>query len=97
VYGKNRDKGLRLNPRTLTLESVTLGEDGVTEADLVVHDETNPVLAQLLVTLDGPVAMGIIHRREAPAFDASFAEHKPALRRQRVRQLLHKGNILDRR
>jgi 2-oxoglutarate ferredoxin oxidoreductase subunit beta len=97
VYGKNRDKGLRLNPRTLTLETVTLGADGVTEADLLVHDETNPVLAQLLVRLEGPVAMGIIHRREAPAFDASFAAHKPQLRRQRVKQLLHKGNILDRR
>ncbi len=99
VYGRNRDKGLRLDPKTLSLEAVTLGEGGVTEADLVVHDETNPVLAQLLVTLAAPLptAMGIIHRRPAPAFDASFAEHKPQLRRQRVKQLLHKGNILDRR
>ncbi|MBX3705698.1 MAG: 2-oxoacid:ferredoxin oxidoreductase subunit beta [Pseudomonadales bacterium] len=99
VYGKARDKGLRLNPRTLALEAVTLGVDGVTEADILVHDETNPVLAQLLVTLRAPlpVAMGVIHRRQAPAFDQSFVEHKPAVRRQRVRQLLHKGNILDRR
>jgi len=99
IYGKSRDKGLRLNPRTLALESVALGVDGVTEADLLVHDETNPVLAHLLVTLKSPmpVAMGVIHRRQAPAFDRSFVEHKPGLRRQRVKQLLHKGNILDRR
>ena len=99
VYGKNRDKGLRLNPKRLCLESVTLGVDGITEADLLVHDETNPVLAHLLVTLSAPLptAMGIIHRRPAPSFDASFVEHKPKLRRQRVKQLLHKGNILDRR
>jgi 2-oxoglutarate/2-oxoacid ferredoxin oxidoreductase subunit beta len=99
VYGKNRDKGLRLNASTLSLESVTLGEDGASEADLLVHDETNPVLAQMLATLHAPlpVAMGVIHRRAAPAYDRSFVEHKPSQRRQRVKQLLHKGNILDRR
>jgi len=99
IYGKARDKGLRLNPRTLALETVMLGVDGVSEADLMVHDETNPVLAQLLLTLQAPmpVAMGIIHRRAAPAFDQSFVARKPAERRQRVKQLLHKGNILDRR
>mgnify|MGYP000011380446 CR=1 FL=1 len=98
-YGKSREKGLRLNPRTLTLEAVTLGEDGVTEADLLVHDETNPLMAQLLVSMHAPfpVAMGILHRREAPAYDQRFREAKPALRRQRVRELLHRGNILDRR
>jgi hypothetical protein len=41
--------------------------------------------------------MGILHRREAPAYDQRFREAKPALRRQRVRELLHRGNILDRR
>jgi 2-oxoglutarate ferredoxin oxidoreductase subunit beta len=99
IYGKARDKGLRLNPRTLALETVMLGVDGITEADLIVHDETNPVLAQLLLTLQAPmpVAMGVIHRREAPAFDQSFVARKPTERRQRVKQLLHKGNILDRR
>jgi len=99
VYGKSRDMGLRLNPKTLTLESVKLGENGVTEADLMVHDETNPVQAHLLVSLEAPLpmAMGILHRRASPAFDQSFVERKPAVRRQKVLHLLHKGAILDRR
>jgi 2-oxoglutarate ferredoxin oxidoreductase subunit beta len=99
IYGKDRDKGLRLNPATLALESVTLGEDGITEADLTVHDETNPVLAQMLVSLAPPLptAMGVIHRRQAPAYDASFATLKPHERRHRVKELLHRGNVLDRR
>ncbi|MFM8354445.1 MAG: 2-oxoacid:ferredoxin oxidoreductase subunit beta [Gammaproteobacteria bacterium] len=99
VYGKARDKGLRLDPRTLKLEIVTLGVDGVTEADLLVHDETHPLIGQLLAGLRAPfpVAMGILHRRVAPAYDQTFREHKPGLRRQRVKQLLHRGNILDRR
>jgi len=51
VFGKDRDKGIRL--RGHAFEVVQLG-DGVTEADLVVHDETDPVLAFLLSTLSPP-------------------------------------------
>jgi 2-oxoglutarate/2-oxoacid ferredoxin oxidoreductase subunit beta len=99
IYGKDGDKGLRLNPRTLALESVVLGADGVTAADILVHDETNPLLAHLLVTAAAPLptAMGVIHRRQAPAFDATFTSRKPRGRRSRVKELLHRGNLLDRR
>jgi 2-oxoglutarate/2-oxoacid ferredoxin oxidoreductase subunit beta len=99
IYGKDRNRGLRLDPRTVTLEAVTLGEGGVGEADLMVHDETNPMLAHLLLTLapPRPAAMGIIHRREAPTFEAAFSARKPRQRRTRVKQLLHRGNVLDRR
>ena len=38
IFGKDRDKGIRLNG--LHPEVVTIGENGVTEADLLVHDET---------------------------------------------------------
>jgi 2-oxoglutarate ferredoxin oxidoreductase subunit beta len=98
-YGKDRNRGLVLNPQKLVLESVVLGENGVTEADLMVHDETSPVLAQLLLRLAPPlpVPMGVIHRRQAPAYDATFATRKPQQRRLRVRELLHRGNVLDRR
>ena len=83
VFGKERDKGLRLNPQTLALEAVTLGENGVSEADLVVHDETNTALAHMLLSLapPNPVAMGIIHRRRAPAFTAALlraADRRPS-------------------
>ncbi|HEV2388459.1 MAG TPA: 2-oxoacid:ferredoxin oxidoreductase subunit beta [Candidatus Acidoferrales bacterium] len=51
VFGKNRDKGIRLNG--LDPEVVTLG-NGVTEADLLVHDETDPrpAYAFLLAHID---------------------------------------------
>ncbi|MEZ5557824.1 MAG: 2-oxoacid:ferredoxin oxidoreductase subunit beta [Pseudomonadales bacterium] len=99
LFGSNHDRGLRLNPRTLALEAVTLGENGVSEADILVHDETNPMLAHLLVTLAPPlpVAMGVIHRRAAPAYEHSFRERKTLERRVRVKELLHRGNVLDRR
>lgn len=39
IFGKNRDKGIRLTG--LDLDVVTLG-NGITEADLLVHDEHHP-------------------------------------------------------
>ena len=73
VYGKARDRGLRLKPGALELEPVTIGDGGVTEADLLVHDETNRPLAMLLAAMDPPglpVAMGVLYCDPAPTFDA---------------------------
>jgi 2-oxoglutarate ferredoxin oxidoreductase subunit beta len=97
IFGKNRDRGLRLNPASLTLEPVIIGENGVTEADILVHDETNPTLAHLLAHLSAPTAMGIIYRQPKPAFDQTFWHNKPVERRARVMDLLRHGNMLDRR
>ena len=97
LYGKENDKGLRLNTSTLALETVTLGEDGVSIDDILVHDETNPNLALMLVNLTLPTAMGVILRRPAPAFDEGYWQKHPTERRQRVKDLLRTGNLLDRR
>ena len=97
LYGKENDKGLRLNTSTLALETVTLGEDGVSIDDILVHDETNPNLALMLANLTLPTAMGVILRRPAPAFDEGYWQKHPTERRQRVKDLLRTGNLLDRR
>ncbi len=97
VYGKEQDKGLRLNPATLALEPVTIGADGVSLDDIAVHDETNPMFAQLLINLKGPMAMGVILRREAPAFEENYWQLHPTERRKKVVELIHTGNLLDRR
>ena len=97
IFGKDQDKGLRLNPAKLSLEVVTIGEEGITTDDILVHDETNAMLAQMLVSLDGPVAMGVILRKPATAFDAAYWDKHPTERRKKVVELLHTGNLLDRR
>jgi len=60
IFGKGRDKGLVLNG--LKLEVVTVGENGITQEDLLVHDahEPDPTLHQMLVRLKYPTATGII-------------------------------------
>lgn len=74
-FGKDGARGIRLNAKTLSLETVTLGENGVTEADLLVHDETNRTLAGLLVALEPPmpVALGVIYCNPAPTFGAKIS------------------------
>lgn len=97
LFGKENDQGLRLNTQRLTLEAVTLGQDGCTIDDILVHDETNPTLAQMLVNLTGPTAMGVIFRIAKPTFEKSYWQARPTERRKKVSQLLRTGNLLDRR
>ena len=54
IFGKDRDKGIRLNG--LHPEVVTIGEDGVTEDDLLVHDAhaEDPYLALILSRMFWP-------------------------------------------
>lgn len=71
-FGKGNEKGLVLDPSSLTLRVVTIGEDAE-EADILVHDETNPTLATLLARMEPPsfpVAMGVLYNNPAPtSFD----------------------------
>ena len=66
VFGKNRERGLRLKPGKLELEVVSAGT-----SDVLVHDETNRALAELLATLDPPfpVAMGVIYCNPATSYE----------------------------
>ncbi len=75
IFGKERNKGIRLNTKTMHLDVVTLGEDGITVDDLLVHDETNRVLAGMLASLEGreyPVPLGVFYCDSTPrSYDAA--------------------------
>ena len=63
IFGKNDDKGIRING--LKPEVVELGKDGITEKDILVHDETieDPTIAFMLSRMDYPeypVPVGVI-------------------------------------
>ena len=53
LFGKDNKKGIRLNPQTMDLEVVTVGENGVTEKDVLVHDarRDDPTLAFMLANM----------------------------------------------
>jgi len=64
IFGKNRDRGIRLNG--FTPEIVMLG-DGVGEADLVVHDASSDELGYILSSMEYPTPMGVFRRIEGRA------------------------------
>jgi len=69
IFGKEKNKGLVLNG--LKLEVVTIGENGITEEDILVHNakEHDPTLHQMLIRSGYPLATGIIRSVEEPAFE----------------------------
>lgn len=92
-------KGIRLNTQRFALEVVTLGENGVGESDILIHDSSNATLAQMLLTMDSdeaPVALGVIYDNPADAsFDQKFWSHHPTQgkRTGRVSDALRQGSI----
>jgi 2-oxoglutarate ferredoxin oxidoreductase subunit beta len=72
VFGKDKDKGIRR--KGLELEVVKLG-NGVTEDDLVVHDERNPnpayafLLSRMDARPDFPTPIGVLRAVEAPTYE----------------------------
>lgn len=75
IFGKNKDYGLALNG--LKLEVVRLGENGITEKDILIHNanEKDPTLHQMLVRLEHPLVTGIIRAFE----DTTFEQREDAL------------------
>lgn len=76
LFGKNMDKGLVRDG--FLLKAVTVGEDGYTLDDVLVHDAHTPsnFLHQQLAMMDGqtlPLALGVIRDVEAPTYDESVA------------------------
>jgi len=72
IFGAEKDKGLKLNPANLVLEIVTLGENGITEADILVHDEKNKLLATMLAEMGDevfPTAFGILFCDPAQTYE----------------------------
>ena len=65
LFGKSKEKGLRLKPGKLELEIVPAAPD------VLVHDETNRPLAQLLAALEPPfpVAMGVLYCNPATSYE----------------------------
>ncbi len=75
LFGADKAKGLVI--RATGVEVVTVGENGVTEADVTVFDETNRSMAFTLAGLaapDYPMAFGVLFRDPGPAYDEGVVE-----------------------
>ncbi len=98
LFAKGK-KGLRFDLKTFSLEVVAVGDGGVRLADILVHDETSPVLAQMLFAMPQPqfpVAMGVVYRAPgALSFDEGFWNAHPThgKRTGKVADALKKGTV----
>ncbi len=74
LFGKDGERGLRLKPGCAGLEVVQVGPNGIPVEQVLVHDETNRVLAMQLAGLeppDFPVALGVLFCDPREAYDKS--------------------------
>ncbi len=81
IYGATSNKGLRIKPGMFELEAVTIGEDDITEDDILVHDETNRILANLLVAMkppEMPIALGVIYCVPAQSYEQAVRDQVDA-------------------
>lgn len=99
IFGKERNKGIRYNNNKM--EVVTIGENGITEKDLIVHNTKDPddSIHYNLVRMslpDFPVAMGVIRAAESTVFESMMHQQvvnaKSKSKIKSVNDLVRSGN-----
>ncbi|MDH6535196.1 2-oxoacid:ferredoxin oxidoreductase subunit beta [Parabacteroides sp. 52] len=101
LFGKENEKGLVLDG--LKLKVVTIGQDGYTLDDILVHDahEKDLTLHMMLGLMGGdmPVALGVIRDVEAPVYDQEvekqIAEVQAKNPTRTLRELLMQGEVWE--
>ena len=102
IYGKDRNKGLMM--RCDKMEAVTIGENGVTEDDLIVHnaqdpDDTNHYRLVRMALPEFPVAMGVIRAIKSSVYESELFDQvqhaKEVTKIKNMDDLLHSGNVFE--
>lgn len=102
LFGKNNSKGLILNG--LKLRVVNIGEDNITEEDILIHDahEPNPGIHYMLANMkypEYPVALGMIRAVPGETYDKAIADQIAEIRKTSkikcVDDLLASGSIWE--
>ena len=102
IFGKDRDKGLMMRGDKMVV--VTIGEDGVTEEDLIVHnardaDDTNHYRLARMELPEYPVAMGVIRAVDSTVYESElFNQVQHAKKTSKIRNmddLLNSGNVFE--
>ena len=75
LFGEQQEKGIRFNAETFALDVIDANHS---PGDVLIHDETNDVLARLLIDLQDPVALGILLRKPTEPFEQMFYRHHPS-------------------
>jgi 2-oxoglutarate ferredoxin oxidoreductase subunit beta len=101
IFGKHKDKGIVLNG--MKLQAVKIGENGVNEKDLLIHDAYEPATAihiQLAaMNNDLPIALGVIRQVHDVPYEQKAAAQIEAVITNRkitnVNDLLNSGDTWE--
>ncbi len=95
-FGARQEKGLKLDLQTMEMKVI---DAEYAPDEVLVHDETNRMLAALLIELAAPLPMafGVIHRRSAPTFEQVFHAKRKSAHRVSLDTLLRRAVIHDHR
>ncbi|MBP9673735.1 MAG: 2-oxoacid:ferredoxin oxidoreductase subunit beta [Bacteriovoracaceae bacterium] len=101
IFGKEKNKGVRMNG--VNPEVVTIGENGISEKDLIVHDEkAQPHLSYMLSRFDAPhfpVPLGVFRCVDAPVYDTDVVTQGEKLTASKgagsMEKLLRSGEIWE--
>ena len=99
LFGIDSEYGIRLDPQSMRLEVIEPGKDGATLGDVLVHDESNPLIAQMLLRLDEgefPIALGVLYCNPGPNLVAELYAQRDGVRAKReaadMAKLLRSGH-----
>lgn len=102
IYGKDNDKGLVFDGEELKV--VTIGENGISMDDILVHNANakNPNMHYMLARMEYPeypVAIGVIRSIEKPTYETMLQDQvDEAVKNTKiknVKELLNSGNVFD--
>ncbi len=97
MFGKDKNKGIRLSGTRP--EVVTIGEGGVTEKDLWVHNQDDPFAASILAQMQAPqmpVPIGVFYKHNSPTYDSEVSKQVNAVTEKKgkgdMQKLLNSGD-----
>jgi 2-oxoglutarate ferredoxin oxidoreductase subunit beta len=98
VYGKQMDKGIKLEGFKPVIVSLNDGTHSVN--DLIVHDEKSKELANIIAQFseheDFPAPVGILYSEDRPCYEDEMAEQIDSVKKKigegDLEKLLHSGN-----
>ena len=99
IFGKERNRGIVLDG--LKLKTVTIGENGITEKDILVHDahSENPILHLMIAKMsqpEFPVAFGIIRAVKTDTYENKLMKQIELVKKsssiKSMTDLLYSGN-----
>ncbi len=102
IFGKDRNKGIILDGSRFKV--VTIGENGITEKDILVHDSVNPddtrhYMLTRMTLPEFPVAMGIIRAFKSTVYeDLLFEQIRRVKEKSKIKKmddLFRSGNVFE--